>query len=135
MAPLLEIKRREQSVDASQVFITPLPMLRFMEKLGDPTLKTLTKAVDTMRDSMLEVIHVSPPLDTHRPGPACLGHCLQRFQRDFSPLGCICNDEMLAQYCSYRWIASSTYCSPCTLHHCPRVLKHSIGAAVAAEAC
>ena len=41
-----------------QVFITPYPVLRFMERLGDPTLKTLTKAVDTMRASMLGVIHV-----------------------------------------------------------------------------
>lgn len=40
----------------AQVFITPLPMLKFMERLGDPRLKTLTKAVNTMRDSMLEVI-------------------------------------------------------------------------------
>jgi len=41
----------------AQVFITPLPMLRFMERLGDPTLKTLIHAVNTMRGSMLGVIH------------------------------------------------------------------------------
>ena len=29
-----------------------------MDRLGDPTLKTLTKAVDTMRASMLSVIQV-----------------------------------------------------------------------------
>ena len=47
-----------------QVFITPLPMLRFMERLGDPTLRTLTRAVDTLRGSMLDVIHVRcwPPV-------------------------------------------------------------------------
>jgi hypothetical protein len=42
-----------------QVFITPFGVLRFMDRLGDPTLKTLTKAVDTMRASMLSVIQVS----------------------------------------------------------------------------
>ena len=41
-----------------QVFITPFGVLRFMDRLGDPTLKTLTKAVDTMRASMLSVIQV-----------------------------------------------------------------------------
>lgn len=44
-----------------QVFITPLGVLRFMDKLGDPTLKTLAKAVDTMRNSMLGVIQASWP--------------------------------------------------------------------------
>ena len=41
-----------------QVFITPFGVLRFMDRLGDPTLKTLTRAVDTMRASMLSVIQV-----------------------------------------------------------------------------
>lgn len=41
-----------------QVFITPFGVLQFLDSLGDPTLKTLTKAVDTMRASMLDVIHV-----------------------------------------------------------------------------
>lgn len=44
---------------SAQVFITPFGVLQFMDRLGDPTLKTLTKAVDTMRASMLDVIHVS----------------------------------------------------------------------------
>jgi len=63
-----------------QVFITPFPVLRFMERLGDPTLKTLKCAVDTMRASMLDVIHVrnvqqfaelGSPAGTSR----CPAHC------------------------------------------------------------
>lgn len=58
-----------------QVFITPLPVLRFMERLGDPTLKTLKCAVDTMRASMLDVIHVRNVQRLAELGSsACLGH-------------------------------------------------------------
>jgi hypothetical protein len=60
-----------------QVFITPFGMLQFMDRLGDPTLKTLTKAVDTMRASMLSVIQVS---DMMIPSTfACCTHSTTRF--------------------------------------------------------
>lgn len=46
----------------ASVFITPLPVLKFLDKLGFKELKQLSKSVDIMRESMLEMIHVR-----HRP--------------------------------------------------------------------
>jgi hypothetical protein len=42
----------------ASVFITPLPLLKVLDKLGFQELKKLTQAVDIMRDSMLDVIAV-----------------------------------------------------------------------------
>lgn len=43
----------------ARVFITPLPVLRLLERLGvSRELKLLQEAVATMRDSLLGVIHV-----------------------------------------------------------------------------
>ena len=74
------------------MFITPLPMLRFMERLGDPTLKTLSTAVDTMRDSMLGVIHVPPPSPPPLPPPLPPSFTaqMQKSQREY-----ICNHAHL----------------------------------------
>ena len=43
----------------ARVFITPMPVLRLLERLGvSRELKLLQEAVATMRDSLLGVIHV-----------------------------------------------------------------------------
>lgn len=42
----------------SQVFITPMPLLRFMAACGMPHLKNLDEAVGIMRAAMLGVIQV-----------------------------------------------------------------------------
>jgi hypothetical protein len=42
----------------ASVFITPLPVLKFLDKLGFNELKQLSKSVSIMRESMLKVIYV-----------------------------------------------------------------------------
>ena len=51
----------------SQVFITPMPLLRFMAACGMPHLKNLDEAVNIMRAAMLDVIQVStmPQVNPH----------------------------------------------------------------------
>lgn len=44
----------------ADVFITPLPLLKVMEKLGFTELKRLSEASAVMRESMLDVIAVRP---------------------------------------------------------------------------
>jgi hypothetical protein len=43
---------------SAQVFITPMPLLRFMAACGMPHLKNLDEAVGIMRAAMLGVIQV-----------------------------------------------------------------------------
>jgi hypothetical protein len=47
----------------AELFITPMPLLRFMDMLGFQHLKRLSKASEVMRASMLDVISVSPPTE------------------------------------------------------------------------
>lgn len=48
----------------ADIFITPMPLLRVLDRLGLPHLRQLEEAVDTMRSSMLAVIEVGqlPPM-------------------------------------------------------------------------
>lgn len=45
----------------ASVFVTPLPVLKFLDKLGFKELKLLSKSVRIMRESMLEMIYVRNP--------------------------------------------------------------------------
>jgi hypothetical protein len=44
----------------ASVFITPLPILKFLDKLGFKELRMLSKSVSIMRESMLKMIYVRP---------------------------------------------------------------------------
>lgn len=66
------------SLSGPQVFITPMPLLRFMAACGMPHLKNLDEAVDIMRAAMLGVIQVrevNPRGTGLRPGHSSGASC------------------------------------------------------------